>query len=265
MGKKEKIKQFWDLIFSVSGIVAIVYWYSIVGLPSLFPPSIIQIIITLILTPLALMLVIFSIIRHKDDLKKFHEYPRKAIEYSFNSDKSRSDVLFYSYCYLLSFVIIFFLLSIPLEESIKSLPFVGENLGILLQEVIEQVTKLFNGLFTSGGLNLSFDQEFTPKLLVLSFLVSSGTIYMLILKMMRLRIQKITRTELQKKVNKEYPGTGSLVTFLYIVLASLLQKSYFDPDGFFSIWGNWVFLVMLLNLLPFLTILIFFDRIEERI
>lgn len=269
---KEKLKKFWDLIFSIGAITGIFFWFeNIENLIEVFPSyfGFIPIFGTLVLTSITIILIVFSTIRHKDEIKKWsYDKPKGVIEYAVEPDKPKSDLLFFSFSFSLSILLIFFLLLIPIEESIETIPFVGDNLKIFLDEFIIEFSKLFDNLFmeNSQGLSLSLNSDFVKKILMLSILLSFGPIYFLIIQLFRIHYkneEKKHNKNLDKK--KQFPGSGSLVVFLYFVLGLAIQKFLLDPNAFFSIGTNWILVTMILNLFTIFPAILLTEKLTKKL
>ena len=76
LSRREQIKQFWDLIFSVGAIVGIIVWYYSADYPSsMFDQehAIGVLFVTLGIIPAAIIAIVFSIIRHRNQIKLFYK------------------------------------------------------------------------------------------------------------------------------------------------------------------------------------------------
>lgn len=261
---KYNVKQFWDLIFSIGAISGMWYWYTIIDDPlSIFPLDlfIMLIFVTLFIIPLGCIAIVFSIIRHKNQIKLFFVKPQQAVEFSLELKEQKAGWLLAFYIFGLNLVIFFFLLTIPIEESLTSIPFVGENLNLVLNQLIKQFENLFFDMINEYGYNLDFGNDFGEKMIVLSILFTISPIYFLVLRLLRIHV----KNENIEKKSERYPGSRGLIVFLYIVLALTLQKILFDLDGLMSIGSSWILITVIFGAFPMIAILFVHEAVSKKL
>ena len=155
---------------------------------------------------------------------------------------------------------------------------------VILNDVTLEFSELFNTLLKDNpqGYSLREDYDYAEKIIVLSVLLSFGPVYFLALRFFRRYYvneeenhnKSIDETKKEKREitgleefdkKKSFPGSGTLVVFLYVVLFLAAQRYILNPEEFLNIGVNWIFLTFLLNLIPLLALALFDDKLSERL
>jgi len=215
-----------------------------------------QVFITVGIIVTGIVSMVFSLVQHNYILKKFFNKPKHLVEYSFDFKNPHAKKCYFLMSYFLTLYVIFFFLTIPLNESIETVPLIGNALKIFGENLLTDFNQLYAEIFHSNpkGLDLGFDENFAEKISIFSIVLTFGPLYFLILKFFRLHYlnelnsKKLKDEELECK--KQFPGTGSFIGFLYIIFALIFVKAWFDPNSILNIGTNWIILTMIFNLIP---------------
>jgi len=214
--------------------------------------------------------VVFSLVQYYHILKKFFNKPKHLVEYSFDFKKPYAKQIYFVMSYFLTLYVIFFFLTIPPNESIETVPIIGNILGVFGENLLTDFNQLYDEIFhdNSGGLDLTFDENFINKILLFSTVLIIGSLYFLILKFSRLHyLKKLSLNKIKDEefeCRKPFPGTGSFIGFLYIILALVVIKSVSDPNSILNIGTNWIILTMIFNLIPLAIFYLLTSKIIEK-
>ena len=147
-----------------------------------------------------------------------YEKPKKILEGILDDDGKYPQIIGISF--LISVFVILLIVLMPPESYANALPM--ENFTSALAATMKIYVQTIQTMFQNGVINIPYGENFNVKILSFFLLSSIGYFYLFFLRQVRKKIRNEEKLTNPKK--HRFPGSRSLLIFLYVSAILLLQR-----------------------------------------